>query len=389
MATYFPTSSNQRDVMPTLYLRDSAPASYPEAPVLPGNMMMYMNYSSTAGSFSDSLAGNAQPQHSCVELPSMGASESTPTQQGVLANLMSSHLGEQSYGLWRDSRNEMMFMQPSGGSMSMQSLGGQLNSTTDDLVCSSVTEDPQMRLQTQLGILHGAQNLQGQGLSLSLSTQVPSTIPMPSFQNRHPNPGFSSFLNSHPLISGDRGSGTSSCRDSESSQSKQSRNTEYLQPGFPGGNHDAIKGEVLNNFQCSLGPKLMHSDPSPYGLTGLTNTIPNSKYLKVAQQLLDEVVNVREALKQSESDKHPSFHGFGLKGSKEIGGESKDDAAPTTGNSSTELSHAEKQDLQNKLTKLLSMLDEVSPSHPFSCVDSVVFLKFVFTGIDALIYFTW
>ncbi|XP_042517793.1 BEL1-like homeodomain protein 6 [Macadamia integrifolia] len=370
MATYFPGSSNQREVIPTLYLRDPVPTSYAEAQVPPGNMMMYLNYSSSAGSYSDSLAGNSQTQQNCVELPSMGTSESTPAQQGVLSNLVGSHLGEQQFGLWRDGRNEMMFMQPAGGSAGMQSLGGQLNSTTDDMVRGSVAEDPQMGMQTQLGILHGGQNLQGQGLSLSLSTQIPSTISVPSFQYRNSNPGFSSLLNSHISVSGDGGSGTSSGRDAESSQSKQSRNVEYLQSSFLGGNRDAIRGESLINFQCSVGPKLLHSDPSPYGLTGLASTIPNSKYLKAAQQLLEEVVNVHKALKQSESDKHQNLHGFGLKGAKETEGESNDGSQlPTTsgisskpqesGTSNNERSPAERQDMQNKMTKLLSMLDEV------------------------------
>ncbi|XP_042494423.1 BEL1-like homeodomain protein 7 [Macadamia integrifolia] len=352
MATYFPGSSNQREGMPTLYARDPVTTtSYAEASVLPGNMMMYLNYS-------ESLAGNSQPQQNCVELPSVGTSGSTATQQGSFSNLMSSHLGDQQqqFGVWRDGRNEMMFMRPAGGSTSMQSLG----------------EDSQVGLQTQLGILHGGQNLQGQGLSLSLSTQIPSTIPVPPFQYRNSNPGFSSLLNSsHPSMSGDGGSGTSSSKDDESSQGKQQlRDAEYLPPGFSGANRDDIKGEALNNFQYSMGPKLMHSDPSPYGLTGLANTIPNSKYLKAVQQLLDEVVNVHKALKQSESDKHQKFHGSGLKDPKETEGESNDGTQLLTtsgtsskpqesGTNNAELSPAERQDLQNKMTKLLSMLDEV------------------------------
>ncbi|XP_043709210.1 BEL1-like homeodomain protein 6 [Telopea speciosissima] len=369
MATYFPGSSNQREVTPTLYSRDPVPTSYAETPVPHGNIMMYLNYSSSAGSYSDSLAGNSQPQQNC-ELPSVGTSESTPAQQGVLSNLVGSHLGEQQqFGVWRDGRNEMMFMRPAGGSAGLQSLGGQLNSTTDDMVQGSVAEDPHIGLQT-LGILHGGQNLQGQGLSLSLSTQIPSTISVPPFQYRNSNPGFSSLLSSHLSVSRDGGSGTSSCRDGESSQSKQPRDVEYLQSSFLGGNRDSIRGEALINFQCSVGPKLMHSDPSPYGLTGLASTIPSSKYLKAAQQLLEEVVNVRKALKQSEFDKHQTFHGFGLKGPKETEVESNDASQlPSTsgisskpqesGTNSVEHSPAERQDMQNKVTKLLSMLDEV------------------------------
>nr|DAD40810.1 TPA_asm: hypothetical protein HUJ06_015133 [Nelumbo nucifera] len=371
MATYFPSSSNQREVMPSLYLRDPVPASFPDAPVLPGNMMMYLNYPSSAGSYTDALAGNSQPQQNCVELPSVGASESTPSQQGTLSDFVGSQFGEQTYSVWRDGKNEMSFMQSAGGPTNMQSLGAQLNSGADDLVRSSVTEDPHMGMRTQVGMIPGGQNLQGQGLSLSLSTQIPSAIPMPSFQYRNHNPALSSLLSSHQSISGDGGSRTSSCRDDENSQSKQSRNAEYLQPGIPGGSSNVIKGEGLNNFQCLMGPKLINSDPSPYGMSGFASVIPNSKYLKAAQQLLDEVVNVRKALKQAEVDKQQSLNQFGLKGSKETEGESKGGASlpSTTGvpsnpqesstSSSADLSPAERQDLQNKMTKLLAMLDEV------------------------------
>ncbi|OVA08723.1 Homeobox domain [Macleaya cordata] len=355
MATYYPTSSNQRDVTPNLYLRDPAPNSYPEAQGLAGNMMMYMNYSSSTGSYSDPLAGNSQSQQNCVDLPSVGASELGSSQQGILSNFVGSQTGDQSYSLWRDSRNEMLFMQPTGGPTNIQSING----ATDDLVRSSVTEDTQMGLGTQLGILHGGQNLQGQGLSLSLSTHIPSAIPVPSFQYRQPNPGLTSFLNSHPSISGSGGGGSGSgSRDDESPQNKQLRNAEYLQPGFTGIHHDVIKGEALNNLLSAVGPKQMHSDPSPYGVPGIASTIANSKYLKVAQQLLDEVVNVHKALKQHEGV---------LKGSKETDEQLKDGAAvgmpsdpqEVTTTSAGELSPAERQDLQNKMTKLLSMLDEV------------------------------
>ncbi|KAF8406480.1 hypothetical protein HHK36_008568 [Tetracentron sinense] len=336
MATYFPSSSNQRDVIPALYVREPVPDSYPEVPVLPGNMIMYLNYPSSAGSYADNLARNSQPQNNCIEIPSVGASQ------------------EQDYGVWRNGKNDLLFMRPADGPPSMLSIDGQLNSATDDLVRSSVTEDSQMGMQTH-GILQGGQNLQGQGLSLSLSTQIPSAIPVPSFHYGHPNPSLSSFLTSHQSISGEGGS-----RSDESSQTKQLRNAEYLPLGFTGGNHDVIKGETMSNLQCSVGLRQMHSDPSPYGLSGLASTIPNSNYLKVAQQLLDEVVNVGKALKQPDSDKHQCFNEFGLKGPKEIDGGSNCDAALTAiSNSSGELSPAEKQDLQNKMIKLLSMLDEV------------------------------
>eukprot|EP00268_Persea_americana_P028265 TRINITY_DN2747_c0_g1_i1.p1 TRINITY_DN2747_c0_g1~~TRINITY_DN2747_c0_g1_i1.p1 ORF type:complete len:741 (-),score=168.16 TRINITY_DN2747_c0_g1_i1:364-2586(-) len=379
MATYYNTS-NQRDVMPTLYLGDPGRAPYPESS-LPSSMV-YMNYSS-AGSYSDHLASNSQPQQNCIELPvptamlsqdsSVGPSVSASSHQGILSNLVSSRLGEQAYGVWRDGRNEMMFMQPTSALTTMQAISGQMNDNTDDLVRHPGREETHMDFRTQLGILQSGQSfqsqrpdvsaIQGQGLSLSLSTQIPSTIQVPSFQyHRHTNEDIS-FLGSHQSTSGDGGL----CRD-DGSHTKQSRNAEFPS-AYSGGGHP-IKGEMLgSNPQCSAALKQMNTDPS-YGFAGLSSTIPNSKYLKAAQQLLDEVVNVRKALKQ-DSEKRQSFNmSVGISGSKDTDGGLKGGALPptdgipanpqdSTSNSTNELSPAERQDLQNKMTKLLTMLDEV------------------------------
>ncbi|KAK9164243.1 hypothetical protein Syun_005145 [Stephania yunnanensis] len=344
MATYYPNSTNnQREVVPTLYLRDPAPE------LSPANMMMYMNYSSSTGSYSDALAGNS------VELPSVGASELNPSQQGILGSFSVSHAGDQGFSGWRDGRNEMLFMQPTSGSMTIQSIGA-----ADDLVHRSVAESSQMSLQTQLGILHGGTSLQGQGLSLSLSTQIQPAVPVTSFEFRHPNPGFTSFL-TNPTISGEGGSGNGSCRDDESSPSRHSRNSDYLQPSFAGGNHEAMKREGLNNLQASVNAKQMHSDPSPCAYPGLASTIPNSKYLKAAQQLLDEVVNVQKALKQHKAGKGSAETDKGSKDMSTLPPSTgmSSNTQDSTSNSASELSPAERQELQNKVTKLLSMLDEV------------------------------
>lgn len=293
MATYFPSSNNQRDSVPMLYLREPVSSTYSETPVvLPGNAMMYMNYPSSSGSYTDTLAGNSQQPNSCIDLPIVGGPDSNTSQQEFLSSIGESRIGENDFSAWRDGRNETVFMHPMGG-----------------------------------------QNLQGQGLSLSLSPQIPSGIQFHSIQYRNPNPGFSSFLSPNSSISGDR-------QDEQDSQSKQIRNTECVLPGFPGSNSDSTK-----------------ADGSPYGMSNISRTISNSKYLKAAQQLLDEVVNVRKALKQHDSRKEL------MKDSKELDGESKNGSSSNPQDSVTisasELSAAEKQDLQNKMTKLISMLDEV------------------------------
>lgn len=306
MATYYTNSNNQKDATPMLYSREPLTSSYPETPVLPGNMMMYMN----SGSYSDALGGSSQQQNNCIEVVStVGASDSNTQQQDVLSHLGGSRIGEQGFNAWRDSRNEMLVTNPMDGSAT---------------------------------ILHGGQNLQGQGLSLSLSTQITSAMQMPSMSYRNPNMGFASFLSPNPSLSSEGRNG--SFRDD------QTRNVEYLQPGFLGGNADSSRGDL-----------------SPYGMSSIARNIPNSKYLKAAQQLLDEVVNVQKALKRHDREKNESANEHTMKSFKEGDDGSKNELESgessnpqeAASNSPSELSHAEKQELQNKLTKLLSMLDEV------------------------------
>ncbi|KAI3708090.1 hypothetical protein L2E82_37137 [Cichorium intybus] len=163
-----------------LYLREPLQDSYPsESPILAGNVMMYMNFSSAStGEFSEFLSS---------------ISES-----------------------WRDSRNH------------------------------------EMMLMDQMG----SRNVQGQGLSLSLSSHIPPTgIQFYSGDYRNPNIFF---------------------RPESSS----------MMPNFHGSNLDSIKTDV-----------------SPYGIGNVLRGITDSKYLKSAQKLLDEIVNVGKALKQQNSRK--------------------------------------------------------------------------------------
>ncbi|KAL6963825.1 hypothetical protein U1Q18_034830 [Sarracenia purpurea var. burkii] len=281
MATFFPNSNNQRHSPPIIYSRENLPSSYnlEAPPVIPGNMMMYMNYISSSASCSDALATeNSQ-------------------QQEILSNLAGSQIGgEPGFNSWGNGngRNEMPFVQ----------------------------------------FFQGVQNLQGQVLSLSLGTQIPTQDRLPSIEFRNLNSGFSSFPNPN-LSSGEgiRGRIASLRDDDHNSQNKLPRNGEYL-PVLP---------------------------------SGFARTIPNSKYLKSVQQLLNEIVNVQKGLKVQDCKKDE------MKSSNEGDGGPKTETTSTlapdsgvssnpedsVGNSHRELSAAERQDLQEKLTKLSSMLDEV------------------------------
>lgn len=83
---------------------------------------------------------------------------------------------------------------------------------------------------------------------------------------------------------------------------------------------------------------------------GKSRAVLNTKYLKIVQELLDEIVHVKKGVNKQNSKKDLT------RNSKESDGETGNGNSE---NSQSEVSAAEKQDLQNKISKLLSMLDEV------------------------------
>ncbi|KAJ9186527.1 hypothetical protein P3X46_002091 [Hevea brasiliensis] len=327
MATYYPSLSSQRDNLQSPYPGDQKLASYSELPSHHNNMTIYVNQASAAGSYSEFITESSLSSHNCAEFAAAG------------------------------DRNEMMFIPPTSDTMNLQSVDGHLNTAAGNPVGNHVNQDSQGVSRAELRILDGEQNFQCQGLSLSLGTEMQSPVSVPSFQYQSPNLILTSLLSPHvPVL----GKWTLS---SESDENKVLRNSGCLST-FSGGNHNPIKTEVSCNPQCFDAHKDVHTDTYMDGTSGYANAISNSKYLKAAQQLLDEVVNVRKALKQFQSNKC-------FDDTKENDGKpSNQSIAPTSSgissglsesiaNSSSELSSAERQDLQNKKTKLLSMLDEV------------------------------
>lgn len=269
------------------------PTSYSETSIAPSNMSSYMNSSS----YADVFPGNSLEQRNCFVIPSLSSSHSTPEQQEILTNLSGLQTGDHDLTAWREGRTEMLVTHPMDG-----------------------------------------QNLQVQGLSLSLGTQIPSGIHMPPFHDRSSNLSFDSFLGPNPSISGHKNG---------SSRHECSGHSEILPPDFP---------------ECDR-----HLNKGLNGLSSFARTSPNSKYLRAAQELLDEVVDIQKTIKQPSMKSH-STHENPKYTSKEDDGRLENEKAPangvlnpqdSAGNSYCELSHIEKQDLQNKLTKLLSMLDEV------------------------------
>ncbi|KAG8377845.1 hypothetical protein BUALT_Bualt08G0075900 [Buddleja alternifolia] len=209
-------------------------------------------------------------------------------------------------------------------SMDMQQINRQLNIAPRYSDGNTVISD-----------LHGGnseQFPQYHGLSLSLGSQEQSTLPhLPSDLNQFTNSSFSSLL---------------------TSQNNDLKNVQYLSFDLAG------KTEAVNGFQNFISPKETSFMPS----LEVTGTFCNSKYLKATQELLDELVNLRGAYKRLEKGQNFSLLGQdGFRGTDVKRDEESSNSAPR------DLSPSERHDLQNKVTKLLSMLDEVDRRYKQYC----------------------
>ncbi|KAK6115299.1 hypothetical protein DH2020_007568 [Rehmannia glutinosa] len=237
------------------------------------------------------------------------------------------------------NRDEMVFIPPT----SVEQINRQMNITPR-------YSDGNTIIAESLHANRSQQNPQYHGLSLSLGSQEPSFVHLHSDLNQYTNSSFCSLLNSENIQS-----------DVRFSQNDDIRNGQYLSFDLAGKNRDTVKyGEVDNDFQNLISSKETSFMPSQYQAPDFTGTFCNSKYLKAAQDLLDELVNVHRVSKLSEKVKN--FDLIGRDGS--TGTDVKRDGVSgefqeSTNNASRDLSPSERHDLQNKLTKLVSMLDEV------------------------------
>ncbi|KDP38560.1 hypothetical protein JCGZ_04485 [Jatropha curcas] len=330
MATYYPSLSSQRENLQGSHPGDQKLTSYSELPSHHSNMTIYVNQASGPGSYSEFLSGSSLSLHNCAEFSSVG------------------------------DRNEMMFIPPTTDTMNLQTIDGQLNTAVDHPARNHVNGDSQVVSRAQLGILDSEQNFHSQGLSLSLGTEMQSAVSVPSFQYQNLNLLLPSLSSPHPPATG---KWALSYEGDGSSPSKGLKNSDCLS-AFAGGNHNPIKTEASRNLQGLDSQNDVH-DTYMYASSGYTLATLNSKYVKAAQKLLDEMVSVRKALKQRQSNKC-------FDDTEEADGRSKNQSIPptssgmssgpseSTANSSPELSPAEQQELQNKKTKLLSMLVEVN-----------------------------
>ncbi|XP_019153710.1 PREDICTED: BEL1-like homeodomain protein 1 isoform X2 [Ipomoea nil] len=92
---------------------------------------------------------------------------------------------------------------------------------------------------------------------------------------------------------------------------------------------------------------------------GAQSRILSSKYLKAAQELLEEVVNVGKGIKTGPESSAKGANSQAKSIAGDSSGEGQAGVESSSGNRTTELTTAERQEIQMKKAKLVNMLDEV------------------------------
>ncbi|XP_073316513.1 uncharacterized protein [Primulina huaijiensis] len=317
MASFYSNASNEEDILPTTYSLSQKLISYPSSG-LPNNKA-YVSQPSVS--------------ESCLNLLSAST---------ILAH-------DHAENNYIRSSGEMTIIPPTGFPTDVRQVDTQLNFMCRFSDCDTVAVNPHA-FSKELEHGHGPkQKSLSHGLCLSLGSQEQSLDQMTSNMNRYANSSLCSLLSSHVLQS-----------EVHLSQRINLKNVEYLSFDLSQGNQDAVKYEV-NNFQNLISSKDTISLPFLHQTSESSGTLCNSKYLKAAQDLLDEVVNVHRALETSGKSKNKKL--LGPDGSKETGARVGETSAEfhelTTKAPDISLSPSERHNLQNKMTKLVSMLEEV------------------------------
>ncbi|XP_019152749.1 PREDICTED: BEL1-like homeodomain protein 7 [Ipomoea nil] len=333
MATYFSSLSDQRDDLPMPLMPNEKHSSYHQSSGLPDNLM-YLNHP-----YPELSSGSSLPAHN-----NYGEAQSIRT------------------------RDEMLFIPPTSDPATMQPIGRLPNVGSSFSGVNSTPVEPHTYSSKPFDAQSVEQNLQYQGLSLSLAMQVPGSVQVPGYHDQYTNPGFPSLMSTHD---------------------NENKSAEYLSFDLAGAQNN-VKIGGSGNLDRSMSLREMNFNPQIHDVPGVAaGSIYNSKYLKAAQDLLDEVVNVHTALKQSE--KPHNLHPFGqdeeadMKSSCSGTGMSSDGHKSSTNTSSGELSAAERHDLESKITKLFSMLDEVDRRYKqyYQQMQAVVSSFEMVTGLGA------
>ncbi|VAI01037.1 unnamed protein product [Triticum turgidum subsp. durum] len=144
-----------------------------------------------------------------------------------------------------------------------------------------------------------------------------------------------------------------------------SLNTHILAPSYP---YWSPKPDLLTTQSYQGDENRMKNMQSE-----ASRAIRNSKYLKAAQELLDEIVSVWKSIKQNaQKDKVEAGKMDGKDADEVLKSEGvSSNPQESTANAEPEISAAEKQELQNKMAKLLAMLDETISRH-FRCLKDAI-----------------
>ncbi|KAF3776838.1 BEL1-like homeodomain protein 1 [Nymphaea thermarum] len=291
MATYFSGNGAeiQSDSMQTLYLMNPGYVGFPE-PTTQGNLVLVNQH---AG---NSLPGNHQ-QFIGIPLPPAAQAFMGNQPGEVNSAFMASNLRQHS--LWRNTAGELSFVQ-SIGDASPTAAASSANQFHIPAMASNSGHQTMGEIPPQLGL----QREQQGGLSLSLSS---SPVQFMAASN--------SFQSDVEAAGG------------------------MVPPTAAGG---GVGGEEGGGEERRVKWE-----------GGLQSVLLGSKYLKAAQELLDEVVNVGRGLKGDRTEKSPSKEG---KAKKDPPAAEPEDAGGKRG---SELTAAERQELQMKKAKLVGMLEEV------------------------------
>ncbi|GLJ45279.1 hypothetical protein SUGI_0952990 [Cryptomeria japonica] len=344
--------------MQTRYLVNPSHMGYTGVPAS-GNMVLVNNSSEN-----NNMPDNGQSQlhltgfadSAAISNPSSASklANTALVNQGVASTFLGSHLA---YSSLRNGGNESTFLQPTDLLSNNHSVCGQTNNPVH-MGHQSVAEIPQLWLRQQTGVLPSRLALQpeqshcsrgcsrGQGLSLSLSPQQISTVQLHSCQNQ-PND-----LDIHHT--------TNSLFTSEENGAMDGKTTDKW-AGNIGPFQTPSTGEVFGNQLANIlhfaGPtKQFQPDFSPAGALGVPNILMHPNYLKAAQQLLVEFVDVRKGMKPNSSK-----HLENSENNEEADGKNCVTTATQeiSMNCGSESTPAGRQDFQVKKTKLVGMLNEV------------------------------
>ncbi|CAN6719550.1 unnamed protein product [Malus baccata var. baccata] len=151
-----------------------------------------------------------------------------------------------------------------------------------------------------------------------------------------------------------------STRDTPRSQQGLSLSLSSQQPGFGSFQETSAEREVPSgeDIRVSSGSNSSASGVTN-GVSGMQSVLLSSKYLKAAQELLDEFVNVGNGMRtelpkkgNGQQSKAAAESSMAEARDGSVGGEG-------SGKRAAELSTAERQEIQMKKGKLINMLDEV------------------------------